>query len=109
MPVIPAHAGIALASIRKHSRSKASVRCRGRVTSLCVPTALVKGICGISFDMMDTTFFSSRETLVAAEHVGMPVWRDKIFAFMARNASAATDFFRIPGNRLVELGTKVEI
>ena len=74
-----------------------------------VPAALTKGICGLSFDMMDTTFFSSRETLVAAEHVGMPIWRDKIFAFMARNASAATDFFRIPGNRLVELGTKVEI
>ncbi len=74
-----------------------------------VPAALVHGICGMQFDMMDTTFFSSRETLVAAEHVGMPLWRDKIFAFMARNATSATDFFRIPGNRLVELGTKVEI
>jgi len=74
-----------------------------------VPLSLVKGTCGMSFDMMDTTFFSSRETLVAAEKIGMPLWRDKIFAFMARNASSATDFFRIPGNRLVELGTKVEI
>ncbi len=74
-----------------------------------VPAALTQGTCGMAFDMMDTTFFSSRETLVAAEHVGMPVWRDKIFAFMARNATSATDFFRIPGNRLVELGTKVEI
>jgi KUP system potassium uptake protein len=74
-----------------------------------VPAALVHSICGTQFDMMDTTFFSSRETLVAAEHVGMPLWRDKLFAFMARNASSATDFFRIPGNRLVELGTKVEI
>ncbi len=74
-----------------------------------VPAALVQSICGTQFDMMDTTFFSSRETLVAAEHVGMPLWRDKIFAFMARNATSATDFFRIPGNRLVELGTKVEI
>ena len=74
-----------------------------------VPDALVHGVCGMEFDMMDTTFFSSRETLVAAEHVGMPLWRDKLFAFMARNATSATDFFRIPGNRLVELGTKVEI
>ena len=74
-----------------------------------VPAVLANGVCGLEFDMMDTTFFSSRETLVLAEHVGMPVWRDKIFAFMARNASSATDFFRIPGNRLVELGTKVEI
>ena len=74
-----------------------------------VPAALVRSVCGTEFNMMDTTFFSSRETLVAAEHVGMPMWRDKIFAFMARNATSATDFFRIPGNRLVELGTKVEI
>ncbi|HEY2346012.1 MAG TPA: potassium transporter Kup [Xanthomonadaceae bacterium] len=74
-----------------------------------VPAALAHGLCGCEFDMMDTTFFSSRETLVAAEKVGMPLWRDKLFAFMARNATSATDFFRIPGNRLVELGTKVEI
>ena len=64
---------------------------------------------GLSFDMMDTTFFSSRESLVAAEHAGMAMWRDKIFAFMARNSTPASDFYRIPGNRLVELGTKVEI
>ncbi len=74
-----------------------------------VPAALVHGVCGQEFDMMDTTFFSSRETLVAASKVGMPIWRDQLFAFMARNATSATDFFRIPGNRLVELGTKVEI
>ncbi|MBS0577223.1 MAG: potassium transporter Kup [Proteobacteria bacterium] len=74
-----------------------------------VPAALMHGLCGQEFDMMDTTFFSSRESLVAAEKVGMPMWRDKLFAFMARNATSATDFFRIPGNRLVELGTKVEI
>jgi KUP system potassium uptake protein len=63
----------------------------------------------LCFDMMETTFFSSRESLVAAEHAGMFMWRDKIFAFMARNSTPASDFFRIPGNRLVELGTKVEI
>ena len=75
-----------------------------------VPETLVASdIPGLPFDMMETTFFSSRESLVAAEHAGMPMWRDKIFAFMARNASPATDFFRIPGNRLVELGSKVEI
>ncbi|MBS0213447.1 MAG: potassium transporter Kup [Proteobacteria bacterium] len=74
-----------------------------------VPAALTHGVCGQEFDMMDTTFFSSRETLVAAEKVGMRLWRDKWFAFMARNATSATEFFRIPGNRLVELGTTVEI
>jgi KUP system potassium uptake protein len=75
-----------------------------------VPQTLVAcDIPGLKFDMMETTFFSSRESLVAAEHAGMPIWRDKIFAFMARNSTPASDFFRIPGNRLVELGTRVEI
>ena len=59
--------------------------------------------------MMDTTFFLSREMIVASHRAGMAVWRDKLFAIMARNAMTATAFFRIPGNRLVELGTQVEI
>ncbi|HST28391.1 MAG TPA: potassium transporter Kup [Rudaea sp.] len=64
---------------------------------------------GIGFDMMDTTFFVSRESIVATDRPGMPLWRDRLFAFLARNASSATAFFRIPGNRLIELGTQVEI
>jgi KUP system potassium uptake protein len=64
---------------------------------------------GLGFDMMDTTFFISRETVVATDRAGMPLWRDRLFAFLARNASSATAFFRIPGNRLIELGTQVEI
>ncbi|SEJ36271.1 potassium transporter Kup [Frateuria terrea] len=65
---------------------------------------------GPAFDMMDTTFFLSRETVVAASHrPGMAAWRDKLFAFMARNALPATAFFGIPGNRLIELGAQVEI
>ena len=64
---------------------------------------------GIGFDLMDTTFFVSRESIVATDRPGMPLWRDKLFAFLARNASSATAFFRIPGNRLIELGTQVEI
>jgi KUP system potassium uptake protein len=64
---------------------------------------------GLPFDMMDTTFFLSRESIVATDRQGMPLWRDKLFAFMARNALSATAFFRIPGNRLIELGTQVEI
>jgi KUP system potassium uptake protein len=59
--------------------------------------------------MMDTTFFLSRETVVATKRPGMAPWRDKLFAFMTRNALPATAFFHIPGNRLVELGTQVEI
>ena len=64
---------------------------------------------GLGFDMMDTTFFVSRESIVATNRAGMPLWRDRLFAFLARNASSATAFFRIPGNRLIELGTQVEI
>ena len=75
-----------------------------------VPAALAAcGGSGMRFDMMDTTFFLSRETIVASHRAGMGVWRDRLFALMARNALAATAFFRIPGNRLVELGTQVEI
>ena len=76
-----------------------------------VPLALMRSCDegGIYFDPMDTTYFASRETVVAGRHRGMPVWRDKLFAFMHRNAAPATGFFRIPGNRLVELGAQVEI
>ncbi|HAI94012.1 MAG TPA: potassium transporter Kup [Xanthomonadaceae bacterium] len=76
-----------------------------------VPLALMRSCDqgGIYFDPMDTTYFASRETIVPSAHRGMPVWRDKLFAFMHRNAASATGFFRIPGNRLVELGAQVEI
>jgi len=76
-----------------------------------VPLALMRSCDhgGIYFDPMDTTFFASRETIVASANRGMPIWRDKLFAVMHRNAASATGFFRIPGNRLVELGAQVEI
>ncbi len=76
-----------------------------------VPLALMRSCDkgGIHFDPMDTTYFASRETIVASAHRGMPVWRDKLFALMHRNAASATGFFRIPGNRLVELGAQVQI
>ncbi|MEO7051451.1 MAG: potassium transporter Kup [Rhodanobacter sp.] len=65
---------------------------------------------GLGFDMMDTTFFLSRESIVSSERrPGMARWRDKLFAFMARNALPATAFFQIPGNRLIELGAQLEI
>ncbi|KGM56601.1 potassium transporter Kup [Lysobacter arseniciresistens ZS79] len=76
-----------------------------------VPLALMRSCDagGIHFDPMDTTYFASRETVVAIARRGMPVWRDRLFALMHRNAAPATGFFRIPGNRLVELGAQVEI
>ncbi|WP_447937509.1 potassium transporter Kup [Thermomonas fusca] len=76
-----------------------------------VPLALMRSCdqCDLVFNPMDTTYFVSRESIVAARRRGMPVWRDKLFAFLHRNAAPATTFFRIPGNRLVELGAQVEI
>ena len=76
-----------------------------------VPLALMRSCDegGVYFDPMDTTYFASRETIVASRHRGMPIWRDRLFAFMHRNAAPATGLFRIPGNRLVELGAQVEI
>ncbi len=76
-----------------------------------VPVALMRSCdqCELAFNPMDTTYFVSRESVVAGRRRGMPIWRDKLFAFMHRNAAPATAFFRIPGNRLVELGAQVEI
>ncbi|MDQ3495778.1 MAG: potassium transporter Kup [Pseudomonadota bacterium] len=76
-----------------------------------VPLALMRSCDdgGIYFDPMDTTYFASRETVVPGARRGMPVWRDRLFAIMHRNAAPATGFFHIPGNRLVELGSQVEI
>ena len=77
-----------------------------------VPLALMRTCdqCELTFNPMDTTYFASRETIVASRrHRGMAAWRDKLFAVMHRNAAPATGFFRIPGNRLVELGAQVSI
>ncbi|HEY5612389.1 MAG TPA: potassium transporter Kup [Lysobacter sp.] len=76
-----------------------------------VPLALMRSCDegGIYFDPMETTYFASHETIIGSRHRGMPLWRDKLFAIMHRNAAPATGFFRIPGNRLVELGSQIEI
>jgi KUP system potassium uptake protein len=61
------------------------------------------------FEPMETTFFASRESLSAERGEGMALWRDKLFLLMSRNATPATEYFSVPGNRLVELGTQVTI
>ena len=75
-----------------------------------VPAAL-KGVtmCGEPFEMMKTSFFLSRQTLIASAKPGMAIWREKLFAWMLRNAASAMEFFRLPSNRVVELGSQVEI
>ncbi len=64
---------------------------------------------GLTFEPMETSFFLSHETIVAGKRQGMATWRDHLFAWMSRNATRATDFFNIPMNRVVELGTHVDI
>ena len=63
----------------------------------------------LSLSARHTTYFASRESVRARPHQGMALWRDKLFVFLQRNATGATEFFSIPGNRLVELGTQVAI
>ena len=64
---------------------------------------------GMAFELMDTSFFLARETVVPTQLPGMSIWRERIFAWMHQNAAKPTDFFSIPANRVVELGTKIEI
>ncbi|MGF1549500.1 MAG: potassium transporter Kup [Sphingomonadaceae bacterium] len=65
--------------------------------------------CGPPIRMMDTSFFLARQTLIPASAPGMAIWREKLFAWMLRNAASAMQFFRLPPNRVVELGSQVEI
>jgi KUP system potassium uptake protein len=58
---------------------------------------------------MDTSYFLSRQTLIASEKPGMALWREKLFAWMIRNAATPMEFFNLPTNRVVELGSQVEI
>ncbi|MFY8105680.1 MAG: potassium transporter Kup [Elstera sp.] len=64
---------------------------------------------GLAISMMDTSFFLSRETLISTIRPGMARWRERLFISMAKNAVSATDFFKIPANRVVELGTQIEL
>ena len=75
-----------------------------------VPTALAAiEHDALAFRPLDTSYFLGRETLLAAERPGMALWRERLFATMSRNARPATVFFRLPPNRVVELGAQVEL
>jgi len=82
----------------------------GFMQETSVPAAL-KNVkeCGMEFDMMKTSFFLSRQTLLPSEKPEMMVWREKVFAWMLRNAATAMEFFKLPSNRVVELGSQMEI
>jgi KUP system potassium uptake protein len=64
---------------------------------------------GLELELMETSFFISRNTVIPRAGSGMALWREKLYATMARNASDAADYFKLPPNRVIELGTQVEI
>jgi len=82
----------------------------GFMESPNVPKTL--GLCkkqGIKFDIMATSFFLGRRSVVPSAHSGMPAWQDKLFIFLMKNAANPTDFFHIPPGRVVELGAQVTV
>ncbi len=64
---------------------------------------------GLVFDMMTTSFFISHATIVSSTHPGMMKWREDLFLALSKNAMNAADFFKIPVNRVIEMGTRIEI
>ena len=82
----------------------------GFMESPVVPRALSQ--CrkqGLKFDIMSTSFFLGRRSVVPSANQGMPLWQDKLYIFLMRNAANPTDFFHIPPGRVVELGTQVSV
>ncbi|CAL4865992.1 Low affinity potassium transport system protein kup [Asticcacaulis sp. MM231] len=75
-----------------------------------IPQAL--GICrkrGLKFDILSTSFFVGKRSVVPSANSGMPLWQDKLFIFLMKNAANPTEFFHIPPGRVVELGTQVTV
>src|SRR5262249_11971755 len=64
---------------------------------------------GLDIDADDVTYFLGRETILVTHRRGMAIWREKLFVLMTRNAVRATAFFRLPPERVVELGVQLEI
>jgi len=68
------------------------------------------GTCGEPFNMMSTSFFLGRQKLIASKRrAGMALWREKLFAWMLKNSESAMEFFKLPTNRVVELGSQLQI
>ncbi len=82
----------------------------GFMESPNVPKSLTKcRALGLKFDIMSTSFFMGRRSIVPDVRSGMPLWQDHLFIFLMKNAANPTDFFNIPPGRAVELGTQVTV
>jgi KUP system potassium uptake protein len=64
---------------------------------------------GMTFDFQDVVYFLGRQTILVTRRQGMAIWREKLFVLMSRNAVRATAYFRLPPERVVELGVQVEM
>jgi KUP system potassium uptake protein len=64
---------------------------------------------GLMGEAMETSYFISRQTVIPTIGTGMALWREQLFAFLSRTARSAADYYEIPSNRVIELGTQVEI
>ena len=66
--------------------------------------------CGDAFNMMSTSFFLGRQKLIASKKTpGMALWRERLFAWMLKSSESAMEFFKLPTNRVVELGSQLQI
>ena len=82
----------------------------GFMDEVDIPAELaIEDRAGGPFRAMETSYFLARQTLIASSRPGMAIWREKLFAWMVRNAESAMQFFKLPTNRVIELGSQVEI
>ncbi len=82
----------------------------GFMDEVDIPVELAKeSRAGGPFKPMETSYFLARQTLIASARPGMAIWREKLFALMVRNAESAMEFFKLPTNRVIELGSQLEI
>jgi KUP system potassium uptake protein len=83
----------------------------GFMQEVDIPHDLAKiKTCGEPFNMMSTSFFLGRQKLIASKKApGMALWREKLFAWMLKNSESAMEFFKLPTNRVVELGSQLQI
>ena len=82
----------------------------GFMDEVDIPAALATVTsAGGAFKSMETSYFLARQTLIVSQRPGMAVWREKLFAWMVRNAESAMEYFKLPTNRVIELGSQVAI
>jgi KUP system potassium uptake protein len=83
----------------------------GFMDEVDVPADLARGdSCGAGFNMLRTSFFLGRQKLIASrEQPGMAMWRERLFAWMMKSSESAMEFFKLPTNRVIELGSQLRI